>query len=83
MQDTAHGRPPQLHRILRRPSDLLQPLALGHRHLPDEHFRPSTHRPPPPTRALGDSVPDPTSEPTHYPINGQRRGSVDLTVFPA
>ena len=30
--------------------DPLQPLTLGHRHLPDEHFRASAHRPPPPTQ---------------------------------
>ena len=41
--------PTQLHRILRRPSDPLQPLTLGHRHLPDKHLRPPTHQPSPPT----------------------------------
>jgi hypothetical protein len=34
-----HDRPPQLHRILGRAADPLQPPALGHRDRPDEHLR--------------------------------------------
>jgi hypothetical protein len=44
-----HDRLAQLHRVLRGPGNPLQPLTLGHRYLPDEHLRPSTHRPSPPT----------------------------------